>query len=72
MTKRSMDALFYAMKPTDFASQLVIAASSEEDARRMIGLLVVAGMVALVLKGFLIARWFARRKKRRLEKQTTK
>jgi hypothetical protein len=46
-------------------SLLAITFSSEEETRRTIGILVVAGMVALVLKGFLIARWFANRKKRR-------
>ena len=39
--------------------------AAEEETKRLIGLFVVLGMVALILKGFLIARWFANRKKRR-------
>lgn len=39
--------------------------AAEEETKRLIGIFVVLGMVALILKGFLIARWFANRKKRR-------
>jgi hypothetical protein len=49
---------------------LLITFSSEEEARRTIGILVVAGMVALVLKGLLIARWVRRRRKRNIEYRT--
>ena len=37
----------------------------EEETKRLIGIFVVLGMVALILKGFLIARRFANGKKRR-------
>jgi hypothetical protein len=39
--------------------------AAEEETKRLIGLFVVLGMVALILKGFLIARWFRARKQRR-------
>ena len=39
--------------------------AAEEETKRLIGLFVVLGMVALILKGFLIARWFRVRKQRR-------
>ncbi len=48
-----------------FTPLLLITFSSEEEARRMIGILVVAGMIALILKGLLIARWVRARKKAR-------
>ena len=48
---------------------LLITISSEEEARRTIGILVVAGMVALILKGLLIARWVKARKKARERRQ---
>ena len=67
-------ATIYAMFATQLTSQLLLLAevaplnpglAAEEETKRMIGLFVVLGMVALILKGFLIARWFANRKKRR-------
>jgi len=39
-------------------------ASKDDESRRLLGMIVVAGMVALLLKGWLIARWFSRRKRR--------
>jgi len=48
---------------------LLITSSSEEEARRTIGMLVVAGMIALVLKGLLIARWVRARKKAREQRK---
>lgn len=56
-----MSGLHYAMTMLKLATD----AATDADGRRMMGLLIVAGMVALILKGFLIARWFANRKKRR-------
>lgn len=56
-----MSGLHYAMTMLKLATD----AATDADGRRMLGLLIVAGMVALILKGFLIARWFANRKKRR-------
>ncbi len=47
------------------AAPLNSGLAAEEETKRLIGLLVVLGMVALILKGFLIARWFVNRKKRR-------
>jgi hypothetical protein len=38
--------------------------ADEAETRRLIGLLVVLGMVALILKGLLLARWFKARKRR--------
>ena len=35
-----------------------------DDGRRLLGAIVVAGMVALLLKGWLISRWVARRRRR--------
>lgn len=61
MTRRDMSGLHYAMTMLKLATD----AATDADGRRMMGLLIVAGMVALILKGFLIARWFANRKKRR-------
>ncbi len=51
---------------------LLIAFSSEEEARRTIGILVVAGMIALILKGLLIARWVRARKARRKDERDSK
>ncbi len=62
------------MFATQFTSMILLLAeaaplnpglAAEEETKRLIGLFVVLGMVALILKGFLIARWFANRKKRR-------
>lgn len=48
---------------------LLISFASEEEARRTIGILVVAGMIALILKGLLIARWVRARKARRKDEK---
>lgn len=40
--------------------------ADQAETRRLIGLLVVLGMAALILKGFLLARWFRARKRRSL------
>jgi len=47
------------------AAPLDPSRAAEEETKRLIGLFIVLGMVALILKGFLIARWFANRKKLR-------
>lgn len=47
------------------AAPLDQSRAAEEETKRLIGLFIVLGMVALILKGFLIARWFANRKKLR-------
>ncbi|MBL9131329.1 MAG: hypothetical protein JNG86_09030 [Verrucomicrobiaceae bacterium] len=52
------------------ALKLATDAATEADGRRMMGLLVVAGMVALILKGILIARWVAKRRKKNIEHRT--
>jgi len=68
-------ASIYAMSAAQLTSMMLLLAeaaaplnaglAAEEETKRMIGIFVVLGMVALILKGFLIARWFAHRKKRR-------
>jgi vacuolar-type H+-ATPase subunit I/STV1 len=67
-------ATIYAMFATQLTSMMRLLAevaplnpglAAEEETKRLIGIFVVLGMVALILKGFLIARWFANRKKRR-------
>jgi hypothetical protein len=65
MTRRGMSGLHYAMTTLKLAAE----AATDADARRMMGLLVVAGMVALVLKGLLIGRWVRARKKAREQRQ---
>lgn len=67
-----MTGLLYGMTALKLTPLLAISFSSEEEARRMIGLFVVAGMIALILKGFLIARWFANRRKKRQEAAAAK
>jgi len=63
----------FAMQLTSMMFLLAEAAplnpglAAEKETKRLIGLFVVLGMVALILKGFLIARWFANRKKRRTQ-----
>ena len=67
MTRRGMDGSNYALMIEKLTPLLLITFSSEEKARRTIGIIVVAGMVALILKGLLIARWVRARRKRRDE-----
>jgi len=70
MTRRGMDGSNYALMIEKLTPLLLITFSSEEEeARRTIGIIVVAGMVALILKGLLIARWVRARKKARERKQ---
>ena len=38
--------------------------NDDDSARRMLVLMVVAGIVGTLLNGWLLARWFARRKRR--------
>ena len=68
--RASIDAMF-AAQLTSMMLLLAVAAAplnpglaAEEETKRLIGLFVVLGMVALILKGLLIARWFANRKRR--------
>lgn len=60
-TKLTSMMLLLAQETAPFNAAL----AAEEETKRLIGLMVVLGMVALILKGFFIARWFANRKKRK-------